>query len=144
VEAAGGPLGFATHVVRAGTELDLLSAFTTLAGRQVGALIVCGDAFFARAATGIAALAARHAIPAIMGTRDFVEVGGLMVYAADQTQPYRQNGIYVGRILKGEKAGNLPVMQPTKFELLINLKTANAIGLTVPDKLLAIADEVIE
>ena len=76
VEAAAGPLGFATHVVSAGTELDLVSAFTTLAGRQVGALIVCGDAFFARAATGIAALAARHVIPAIMGTRDFVEVGG--------------------------------------------------------------------
>jgi putative ABC transport system substrate-binding protein len=144
VEAAAGPLGFATHVVSAGTELDLVSAFTTLAGRQVGALIVCGDAFFARAATGIAALAARHVIPAIMGTRDFVEVGGLMVYAADQTQAYHQNGIYAGRILKGEKAGDLPVMQPTKFELRINLKTAKAIGLTFPNTLLALADEVIE
>jgi putative ABC transport system substrate-binding protein len=144
VEAAAGPLGFATHVVSAGTELDLVSAFTTLAGRQVGALIVCGDAFFARAATGIAALAARHVIPAIMGTRDFVEVGGLMVYAADQTQAYHQNGIYAGRILKGEKAGDLPVMQPTKFELLINLKTAKAIGLTFPNTLLALANEVIE
>jgi putative ABC transport system substrate-binding protein len=144
VEAAARPLGLATHVVSAGTELDLVSAFTTLAERQVGALIVCGDAFFARAATGIAALAARHAIPAIMGTREFVDVGGLMVYAADQAQAYRQNGIYAGRILKGEKAGDLPVMQPTKFELLINLKTAKAIGLTFPNTLLALADEVIE
>ena len=144
VEAAARPLGFETHVVSAGTELDLVSAFTTLVERQAGALIVCGDPFFARAATGIAALAARHAIPAMYGTRNFFEIGGLITYGASNTESYRQNGIYVGRILKGEKAGDLPIMQPTKFGLLINLKAAKAIGLVIPNALLALADEVIE
>ena len=144
VEAAARPLGFETHVVSAGTELDLVSAFTALVERQAGALIVCGDPFFARAATGIAALAARHAIPAMYGTRDFFEIGGLITYGASNTEAYRQNGIYVGRILKGEKPGDLPIMQPTKFGLLINLKAAKAIGLVIPNTLLALADEVIE
>jgi ABC-type uncharacterized transport system substrate-binding protein len=138
------PLGLQVHVVSAGTELELVSAFASLAERRAGALIVCGDAFFQRAVTGIAVLAAHYAIPSIFGTRDFVEVGGLMIYAANQQEAHRQNGIYVGRILKGEKAGDLPVVQPTKFELVINLKTAKAIGLAVPNTLLAVADEVIE
>jgi putative ABC transport system substrate-binding protein len=144
VQAAAEPLGLKTHVVNAGTELDLVSAFGILAQQQVGALIVCGDAFFLRAVTGIAVLAARYAIPSIFATRDFVEVGGLMAYGANLNEAHRQNGIYVGRILKGEKAGDLPIVQPTKFELVINLKTARTIGLAIPNSLLALADEVIE
>jgi len=144
VQAAAEPLGLKAHVVNAGSELDLVSAFGILAERQVGALIVCGDAFFLRADSAIAVLAARYAIPSIMGNRDFVEVGGLMGYGASLNEAHRQSGIYVGRILKGEKAGDLPIVQPTKFELLINLKTAKAIRLAIPNSLLAIADEVIE
>jgi len=144
VQAAAEPLGLETHVVNAETELDLISAFRILADRQVGAVIVCGDAFFQRAATGITVLAAHHAIPSIMGSRDFAEVGGLMAYGASPNEAHRQCGIYVGRILKGEKAGDLPVVQPTKFKLVINLKTARMLGLTVPPTLLSTADEVIE
>jgi putative ABC transport system substrate-binding protein len=144
VGAAAGPLGFETYIVRAGTELDLVGAFTTLEERRVGALIACGDAFFLRAATGIAALAARHRIPTMYGAREFVEVGGLISYAAILKVAHRQAGLYVGRILKGERAGDLPIMQPTKFELLINLKAAKAVGLAIPNTLLALADEVIE
>jgi putative tryptophan/tyrosine transport system substrate-binding protein len=144
VQAAAEPLGLKTHVVNAGTELDLVSAFRILAERQVGAVVVCGDAFFLRTATGIGLLAAHHAIPSIMASRDFAEVGGLMTYGASLNDAHRQNGIYVGRVLKGEKVGDLPVVQPTKFELVINLKTARVLGLAVPPSLLAIADEVIE
>src|SRR5262249_25942115 len=122
VQAAAEPLGLKTHVVDAGTELDLISAFRILTERQVGAVVVCGDAFFQRATTGIVVLAAHHGIPSIMANRDFAEVGGLLAYGANPNDAHRQNGIYVGRILKGEKAGDLPVVQPTKFELVINLK----------------------
>jgi putative ABC transport system substrate-binding protein len=144
VQAAAEPLGLKTHVVNAGTEVDLVGAFEILAGRQVGALIVCGDAFFHRAITGIAVLAARHAMPSIMPAREFAEGGGLLSYAASLNEAHRQSGIYVGRILKGEKAEDLPVVQPAKFEFVINLKTAKAIGFAIPGTLLALADEVIE
>jgi putative ABC transport system substrate-binding protein len=144
VTAAAEHLGLNTHVVNAGTELDLVSAFRILAERQIGAVLVCGDAFFQRATIGITVLAAHHAIPSIMANREFAEAGGLMAYGATNNEAHRQCGIYVGRILKGEKAGDLPVVQPTKFKLVINLKTAKALGLTVPLTLQAAADEVIE
>jgi putative ABC transport system substrate-binding protein len=144
VQAAARNLGLATHVVTAGAERDLELAFASLVQHHADALIVGGDALFARTSMSIARLSARHAIPAIVGAREIVEAGGLMTYGASQTEAYRQAGIYTGRILKGEKPGDLPVVQPTKFEFIINLRTAKALGLDVPDKLLALADEVIE
>ena len=144
VQAAARNLGLETHVVNAATERDIDAAFASLARRGADALIVGGDALSSRASTSIAALAAHHAIPMICGTREIAEAGGLMSYAASRTDAYRQNGIYAGRILKGEKPGELPVMQPTKFELVINLKTAKTLGIEIPPRLLYTADEVIE
>ena len=143
-QAAARRLGLETHVVNAGTERDLDAAFATLARQQAGALIVGGDALFLRAVAGIATLAARHTIPTIFASREYVEAGGLMVYGASLADSHRQAGIYAGRILKGEKPGELPVMQPAKFEFVINLKAAKAMGLAIPATLLALADEVIE
>jgi putative ABC transport system substrate-binding protein len=143
VQVAARSLGLETHVVNAATERDIDAAFASLA-RRADALIVGGDALSSRASTSIAALAVRHAIPMICGTREIAEAGGLMSYAASRTDAYRQNGIYVGRILKGEKPGDLPVMQPTKYELVFNLKSAKALGIEIPPRLLFTADEVIE
>ena len=143
VQEAVRSLGLETHIVNAGTERDFDAAFASLVQRHADALIICGDPFFLRASASIAVLAARHVIPAIFGGR-FAEVGGLMAYGASLKDAHRQAGIYVGRILRGEKPGDLPVMQPTKFDFVINLKTAKALGLTIPSGLLAIADEVIE
>lgn len=143
LQAAVSRLGLKAHVVNAGDERDLEGGFANLVRSHVDMLIIAGDPFLLRANAIIAALAARHGIPAIFGG-EFAAAGGLLSYGASLTDAHRQAGIYVGRILKGEKPGDLPVVQPTKFEFIINLKTAKALGLTIPPGVLAIADEVIE
>jgi putative ABC transport system substrate-binding protein len=144
VQAAARTLGLDVHVATAGSERDLDAAFAGLVQRNVRALVIAGDAFFFRASARLVALTERHSVAAMFGTREFVDDGGLMSYAASLADANRQAGIYVGRILKGEKPGDLPVMQPSKFELVINLKAAKALGLEVPLHLQQLADEVIE
>jgi ABC-type uncharacterized transport system substrate-binding protein len=128
--------------VRAGREID--AVFATLAHERPDALYVNPDALFFNERNRIVALAARYAMPAIYADRESVEIGGLLSYGASRTEAYRQAGSYVGRILKGEKPGELPVVLPTKFQLVINLKTAKALGVKISDNLLSLADEVIE
>jgi putative tryptophan/tyrosine transport system substrate-binding protein len=144
IEEAARALGLSLLVLKVSAEGELDSVSASLVQLGVGALLVAQEPSFMRWRDQIIALAARHAIPATYGQREYPAAGGLMSYDASVADSFRQVGVYVGRILKGEKPADLPVMQPTKFELVLNLKTAKALGLTVPDKLLALADEVIE
>jgi putative ABC transport system substrate-binding protein len=137
-------IGQQVTVLNARREDDFATAFATAVRHGVGALLISDDLFFSSHRNSLAALAMRHALPTIYPSRRFVVAGGLVSYANIRGQTYTQIGVYVGRILKGEKPADLPVVQTTKFELVVNLKTAKALGLTVPDKLLALADEVIE
>jgi putative tryptophan/tyrosine transport system substrate-binding protein len=132
------------HVLTASSDADFDGVFETLVKQQIGALIVASDAFFSGRRGRIVALAARRGVPAIYERRNFPDAGGLMSYGHDRADAYRQLGIYVGRILRGEKPADLPVLRPTRFELVINLNVAKAFGIDVPAKLLAVADEVIE
>jgi putative tryptophan/tyrosine transport system substrate-binding protein len=144
VAAAAGKLGLEFQVVRAGSDNEIDAAFARLGRERAQALVVANDAFLPLRRSQIVALAARYALPAIYPWREYAAAGGLMSYGTSIREAYRQSGIYVGQILKGTKPADLPIMQPTKFELVINLEAAKALGLDMPARLLALADEVIE
>jgi putative ABC transport system substrate-binding protein len=144
VLAAAPAIGLKVQVLKAGTDRELDAAFVSLVQARTGALLVGGDAFFNNRIERLIELAARHAIPTMYSFREFGVAGGLISYGPSLREIYRQAGLYTGRILKGEKPADLPVIQATKLELIINLKTAKALGLQIPDRLLALADEVIE
>jgi putative ABC transport system substrate-binding protein len=141
IQAAARALGQQIRLFSATTEPALHTVFASVAQQGIGALVIGGDPFFDSRRDLLVALAAQHALPTIYS---FAAPGGLISYASSVPEGYRQGGVYVGRVLKGEKPADLPILQPTKFDLVINLKTAKTLGLTVPDKLLATADAVIE
>jgi putative ABC transport system substrate-binding protein len=144
VQAAAGSVGQRLHILRASNDGEIDAAFAKAAELRTGGLLVAADPFLSSRREHLVALAARYAIPAIYEWRDFVEAGGLMSYGTDLTEAYRLAGIYAGRILKGDKPADLPVQQTTKVELFINLKTAKALGITVPLPLSGRADEIFE
>jgi putative tryptophan/tyrosine transport system substrate-binding protein len=144
LQAAARILGQELVVLAGSNEQEIDSSFATMAQRQIGALVVTADGFLISRQDQIVALAARYAVPTMYPLSQYVAAGGLMSYGANLPDAFLQTGIYVGRILKGTKPADLPVLQPTKVEFVINLKTAKALGIDVPPKLLALADEAIE
>ena len=144
VVASARAVGLEVQILNASTVSEIDAAFPALVQRRAGALLVSGDPFFDSQRERIVELAARYAVPAIYQWREFATLGGLITYGSSIIEQYRQSGLYVAKILKGEKPVDLPVLQPTKIELVVNLKTAKTLGLTVPPSLLARADEVIE
>jgi len=144
VGAAARTIGLQIQVLNASTSREIDAAFATIVRERPDALFVGNDAFFNARRVQLALLAGRHGVPAILSDREYAEAGGLMTYGSNIVDVYRQVGVYAGRILKGAKPADLPVVQSTKFELVINAQTARMLGLPVPDKLLATADEVIE
>jgi putative ABC transport system substrate-binding protein len=144
VQAGARALCLEIAVFNAPGESDFAPAFTALVGQKMAGLLVGDDPFLQSHRDQLVRLAARHSVPTIYFSRDFADAGGLMTYGPSITDAYRLVGVYTGRILKGEKPADLPVMQPTKYELVINLKTAKSLGLEIPPTLLARADEVIE
>jgi putative ABC transport system substrate-binding protein len=144
VEEAARAMGLKIHDLRAATDREIDTAFETVAQEHIAAITVAADPFFDTRRDKLVALAARHAVPTMYHFREFAAAGGLMSYGIDNLDTYRQIGVYAGRILRGAKPANLPVLQPTKFEFVINLKTAKALGLTIPSGVLSTADAVIE
>ena len=144
ISEAARALGLQTQVVNASTSREIESAFTTLVRDRADALFVAPDSLFGSQRVQLATLAARYAIPTACSVREQVEAGGLMSYGTDLVDAFRQTGVYTGQILKGAKPADLPVLQSTKFEFVINLQTARALGLEVPNSLQLLADEVIE
>ena len=144
VQEAARAMGLKIHVLRAATDREIDTAFETVAQEHIAAITVAADPFFDTRRDKLVALAARHAVPTMYHFREFAAAGGLISYGIDLRDTYRQIGVYAGRILRGTKPANLPVLQPTKFEFVINLKTAKALGLTIPSGVLSTADAVIE
>jgi putative ABC transport system substrate-binding protein len=144
VQAAARKLGREVRIVQASTESEMDAAFAALVEMRIGGLLVMGSPFFLNKRDRLLALTARHALPAIYENREFPRAGGLLSYGTSVPDVYRQLGIYAGRILKGEKPAELPFLQPTKFDIVVNLKTAKALGLEMPTTILLRADEVIE